>query len=88
MFERVAFGLQVGQVSGITQSGFGYHLIKVNERVEDEDPTKESVQVSHILVLYDDDVDNVRNAIKETKAGKVELAFSSAEWMQFAPRAN
>jgi peptidyl-prolyl cis-trans isomerase SurA len=44
-FEVAAFKVPVGQVSGIVQTPFGYHLIKV----EEADPAKGEIHARHIL---------------------------------------
>jgi len=44
-FEVAAFKVPVGQVSGVVQTPFGYHLIKV----EEADPAKGEIHARHIL---------------------------------------
>jgi peptidyl-prolyl cis-trans isomerase D len=44
-FEQAAFSLPVGQVSEPILSQFGYHIIKVNSRVSNDE-----IDVSHILI--------------------------------------
>jgi len=45
VFEIAAFKVPVGQVSGVVQTPFGYHLIKV----EESDPAKGEIHARHIL---------------------------------------
>jgi parvulin-like peptidyl-prolyl isomerase len=54
-FETAAFALKAGEVSGVIESPFGYHIIKVEERrtqMGDDGKTAEQVHARHILIGY------------------------------------
>ena len=47
-FEKAAFNTPIGEVSDITRTSFGYHLIKVHDKREN----KGQIQVAHIMKAY------------------------------------
>ena len=49
-FEEAAFALAPGELSGPVQTRYGWHLIKVEERLEEE--SGERVHARHILLRY------------------------------------
>lgn len=52
-FEDAAFKLQINQVSPIIKTSFGYHLIKLTDKKDDE------IRASHILVMLNESPDDI-----------------------------
>lgn len=46
-FENAAYNTKVGEVSKITRTDFGYHILKINDRRE----KKPKINVSHIMIF-------------------------------------
>lgn len=82
-FSRAAFGMKVGEVSGIVPTTFGYHLIKVTGR--DQASGGERVRASHVLALYAPDQARVREVQMKVSNGKLDLAFAKDDLRKLAP---
>ena len=50
-FENTAYNTKVGEISQITRTSFGYHIIKINDRMK----KKPKINVSHIMIFSNKD---------------------------------
>ena len=78
-FADVAFALEVGEISAPVQTRYGWHLIKVEERLEEDG--EEQVRARHILLKYQlsrKTEDQLRNWAEEFQERASTSGFASA----------
>ena len=71
-FEKAAFALGIGEVSKIVRSTYGFHLIKLEERRENE------IRVRHILILVRPGAADTLRVTRELDSLRTALATDSA----------
>jgi peptidyl-prolyl cis-trans isomerase C len=77
-FERAAFALQVGEISAVVKTQYGYHIITVTERKEGErrpfDQVKEQIRSTLRNKLLQDQVREHFDALKQNAGVKIDDA--------------
>lgn len=66
-FESAAFNTPVGEISMPARTSFGYHIVKVNDRL----PAMGTAQVAHIMLMTPQEADEQELQAKEQKINEI-----------------
>ena len=84
-YAKAAFGLKVGQVSGVVQTAKGYHLIRLLAKKKGESPDQDRVLTSHIFMPFSPSADEMAALSKMLDSGSLDIAFRKDELRKFCP---
>lgn len=81
-FEDAAFGMEPGEISDLVKTDFGYHIIKVTDRIKETTSFEEAKEGIKEEILKNKYGEKVAELQKKAKIEKTDSAIKNAEFIE------
>ena len=85
LLESVAFSLQPGDTSNPFQTTLGYAFLRVTDKKKGDTPDQDRVKVSLILIPFNDEIEEVQQAMHRVVMGTAPIVYRNEEVAKLLP---